>query len=155
MVRRCPAEVQYSCVADGLQAATGASPGKLTLRVEEVSKESLSTTVRDRTVTPAQNVTRAIVFGLLTAFFVATALTIVSIGLFRLVDVYLPGGVWASYLVFGGIFVATTSPWFGCRASTRPSNCSLLPLPYASAVSKNVQPSSIDRSIAFRRKRTA
>src|SRR3954447_14031898 len=29
VVHRCPAQVQYSCVADGLQAATGASPGKL------------------------------------------------------------------------------------------------------------------------------
>ena len=35
--------------------------------------EWVVTTVRDKTVTPAQNVTRAIVFGLLTAFFVATA----------------------------------------------------------------------------------
>jgi hypothetical protein len=67
--------------------------------------ERVVTTVRDKTVAPAQNLTRAIVFGLLTAFFVATAVTIVSIGLFRLVDVYLPGGVWAAYLVFGGIFV--------------------------------------------------
>jgi hypothetical protein len=68
--------------------------------------ERVVTTVRAKTVIPAQNLTRAIVFGLLTSFFVATALTIVSIGLFRLVDVYLPGGVWATYLVFGGIFVA-------------------------------------------------
>ena len=33
--------------------------------------ERVVTTVRDKTVTPAQNVTRAIVFGLLSAFFVA------------------------------------------------------------------------------------
>ena len=39
--------------------------------------ERVVATVRDRTVVPAQNVTRAIVFGLLTAFFVFTALTIV------------------------------------------------------------------------------
>ena len=48
VVHRAPAEVQYSCVADGLMAATGASPGKLNLKVEEVSVERLSTTVEDR-----------------------------------------------------------------------------------------------------------
>jgi Ca2+/Na+ antiporter len=68
--------------------------------------EGVVATVRDRTVAPAQRVTRAIVFGLLTTFFVLTALALFSIGIFRFVDVYLPGGVWATYLVFGGIFVA-------------------------------------------------
>ena len=74
--------------------------------------ERVVATVRGRTVVPAQNVTRAIVFGLLTAFFVLAALTIVSIGLFRLVDIYVPAGVWATYLIFGGIFaVAGTFCW--------------------------------------------
>jgi hypothetical protein len=68
--------------------------------------ERFVATVRDRTVTPAQNLTRAVVFGLLTAFFLFTALTLLFIGAFRLVDVYVPAGVWASYLIFGGIFVA-------------------------------------------------
>ena len=35
VVHRCPMQVQYSCMADGLSAATGASPGKLNLRLEE------------------------------------------------------------------------------------------------------------------------
>ncbi len=48
VVHRCPAQVLYSCVADGLQAATGASPGKLNLRVEAAPAERLSTTVEDR-----------------------------------------------------------------------------------------------------------
>jgi hypothetical protein len=61
--------------------------------------------VRDKTVRPAQSVTKAIVFGLLTTFFIATALALFSIGAFRAVDVYLPTGVWATYLIFGGIFV--------------------------------------------------
>jgi hypothetical protein len=74
--------------------------------------ERVVATVRDKTVVPAQNVTRGIVFGLLSAFFVLTALTLVSIGLFRLVDVYVPAGVWATYLIFGGIFVvAGTFCW--------------------------------------------
>jgi hypothetical protein len=48
VVHRSPAEVQYSCVADGLQAATGASPGKLNLKLEEATPDRLSTAVTDR-----------------------------------------------------------------------------------------------------------
>ncbi len=48
VVHRSPAEVQYSCVADGLQAATGASAGKLNLKLEEVPAERLETIVEDR-----------------------------------------------------------------------------------------------------------
>ncbi len=60
----------------------------------------------------AQRVTRAIVFGLLTTFFVMAAVALFSIGMFRFVDVYLPAGVWAAYLIFGGIFVvAGTFCW--------------------------------------------
>lgn len=48
VVHCCPAEVQYSCIADGVQAATGASPGKLNLRIEPVAREALRTVIRDR-----------------------------------------------------------------------------------------------------------
>ncbi|MBX6312707.1 MAG: formylmethanofuran dehydrogenase subunit E family protein [Isosphaeraceae bacterium] len=48
VVHRCPAQVQYSCVADGLQAATGASPGKLNLRVEEAAAGAMKTFIRDK-----------------------------------------------------------------------------------------------------------
>jgi formylmethanofuran dehydrogenase subunit E len=48
VVHRCPAQVQYSCMADGLQAATGASPGKLNLKVEEAPADQLSTVIEDR-----------------------------------------------------------------------------------------------------------
>ena len=48
VVHRCPARVRYSCVADGLQAATGASPGKLNLRVEEATAEAMRTVIRDQ-----------------------------------------------------------------------------------------------------------
>jgi len=69
-------------------------------RIEEVVA-----TVRDKTVVPAQNVTKALVYGLLTAFFVGTALTFLSIAAFRALSAYLPGGVYWAYLVLGGIFV--------------------------------------------------
>ncbi len=48
VVHRSPAEVQYSCVADGLQASTGASAGKLNLRLEEAPADRLRTTILDR-----------------------------------------------------------------------------------------------------------
>jgi formylmethanofuran dehydrogenase subunit E len=48
VIHRSPAEVQYSCVVDGLQAATGASPGKLNLKVETVSVDELSSVIEDR-----------------------------------------------------------------------------------------------------------
>lgn len=48
VLHRSPAEVQYSCMADGLQAATGASPGKLNLKVETVPADDLSTVIENR-----------------------------------------------------------------------------------------------------------
>jgi formylmethanofuran dehydrogenase subunit E len=48
VVHRCPAEVQYSCIADGVQAATGASAGKLNLRIVEGTRENLRTVIRDK-----------------------------------------------------------------------------------------------------------
>lgn len=45
VVHHCPLKVQYSCVADGWQAATGVSAGKLSLRVEE--GEEVETQVED------------------------------------------------------------------------------------------------------------
>jgi hypothetical protein len=83
--------------------------------------ENVVGAVRDRTVKPAQSATRAIVYGLLTTFFIATALALFSIGLFRVVDVYVPAGVWATYLIFGGIFVLSGS-FCWARRSKRSSS---------------------------------
>ena len=60
--------------------------------------------VRDKTVVPAQNATKAVVYGLLVAFFGLTAFLMIAIALFRGL-VILTGEVWASYLILGGIFV--------------------------------------------------
>jgi hypothetical protein len=60
--------------------------------------------VRDKTVVPAQRATRAVVFGLLAAFFVGTALTVLTIGVFRGL-VILTGDAWIAYLICGGILV--------------------------------------------------
>jgi hypothetical protein len=48
VVHHCPLQVQYSCMADGLAAATGASAGKLNLRIEESPATGLKTMVKDR-----------------------------------------------------------------------------------------------------------
>ena len=43
-----PAEVQFSCIADGVAAATGASVGRLSLRRVDATDGSTHTEVRDR-----------------------------------------------------------------------------------------------------------
>lgn len=48
VVHEAPPQVQWSCIADGLQASTGTSPGKLNLKVVEVSQERTTSVVRDR-----------------------------------------------------------------------------------------------------------
>lgn len=73
--------------------------------------EQLVGTVRDKTVVPAQRATRAVVYGLLVAFFVGIAVIMLGIALFRVL-VVLVGDVWLAYLILGGIFViAGTFVW--------------------------------------------
>lgn len=48
VVHESPAEVQWSCIADGVQAATGASSGKLNLHMREVERAQMRTVVRRR-----------------------------------------------------------------------------------------------------------
>lgn len=45
-VHESPAEVQWSCIADGVQASTGASAGKLNLRLREVARPNMQTVFR-------------------------------------------------------------------------------------------------------------
>jgi len=60
--------------------------------------------VRDKTVVPAQRIVGYVVAGLFVLFLVGAVGLLASIGLFRLIDVYLPSGSWATWLVFGGFF---------------------------------------------------
>ncbi len=48
VVHCSPKEVQYSCVADGLQAATGCSLGKLNLALTETPKPEMRTQITYR-----------------------------------------------------------------------------------------------------------
>lgn len=80
--------------------------------------ENVVATVRDKTVVPAQKATKAVVFGLLVAFFVLTALLMLAIALFRVL-VVLTGEVWAAYLILGGIFVIAGAFVWTLRASRK------------------------------------
>jgi hypothetical protein len=81
--------------------------------------EDVVATVRDKTVVPAQNVTKALVYGLLTTFFIMAALTLFSIAVFRALESYLPGNVYWAYLVLGGIFVLGGA-FFWARRTAKP-----------------------------------
>jgi formylmethanofuran dehydrogenase subunit E len=48
VVHRTPQEVQFSCIADGAAAATGASAGKLNLHLVNAPEADVSTTYRNR-----------------------------------------------------------------------------------------------------------
>jgi formylmethanofuran dehydrogenase subunit E len=48
VVHESPAQVQWSCVVDGVQAATGASLGKLNLRSETVPIYQIVTIIKNR-----------------------------------------------------------------------------------------------------------
>jgi formylmethanofuran dehydrogenase subunit E len=48
VIHKTPAEVQWTCIADGVQAATGASVGKMNLKIESASVEDVETIVRDK-----------------------------------------------------------------------------------------------------------
>src|SRR6202022_2918145 len=80
--------------------------------------ERVVTTVRDRTVVPVQSAARAVVYGLLAAFFVITALLLLAIMVFRLLSIALP--VWAAWLIVGGISVIAGG-FCWSRRSPRPA----------------------------------
>ncbi len=69
------------------------------------SIEQLVTTVRDRTTVPALTAARAVVYALVGGPLIIAAFITLTIGLIRLVNNYLPGDVWAAYVLVGGIFL--------------------------------------------------
>jgi hypothetical protein len=60
---------------------------------------------RDKTVEPAQAISKALVYGLLAVLLIVPATVLLTAGTFRaLVEVF-QGEVWAAWLTLGGIFV--------------------------------------------------
>src|SRR5829696_5332357 len=60
--------------------------------------------VRDKTTRPAITAARGVVFGLIALSIGTVAAFLFLIGTIRLVNGYLPGKVWTTYLLLGGIF---------------------------------------------------
>jgi hypothetical protein len=65
----------------------------------------LVATVRAKATGPALTAARGVVYGLLAALVAVMSLTLLVVGLVRLVDNYLPGDVWAAHLLVGLLFV--------------------------------------------------
>jgi hypothetical protein len=69
------------------------------------SIENAVVMVRDKTVVPVERIVAYVIAGLFILFLVTALGIMLSVGAFRLVDVYLPSGSWATWLVFGGVFM--------------------------------------------------
>lgn len=61
-------------------------------------------TVRENTADRLVGVARWVVYGILAAFLGITALVLLVVALIRVLDVYLPSGVWLPDVILGGIF---------------------------------------------------
>ena len=68
--------------------------------------ENAVVTVRDKTVVPAERLVAMIVAGLLVLLLVGAVGILLAVGFFRLIDVYMPSESWATWLAFGGVFMA-------------------------------------------------
>jgi hypothetical protein len=61
--------------------------------------------VRDRTVEPAEAISRGVVYGLLAVLVALPALVLLTIGAFRGLVLLEQGYVWAAWCTLGGIFL--------------------------------------------------
>ena len=82
-------------------AATNASdwPAEAADRIESVVG-----TVRDATTGKALTVAKAIVYGTFAAIVGITVLVMLSVGLVRFADIWIPGEVWSAHLAIGAAF---------------------------------------------------
>ena len=60
--------------------------------------------IRKATDRPSANLARRLVYGVIIFMAGITALILLTIGGIRLIDNYLPAGVWSAYLLLGGFF---------------------------------------------------
>jgi hypothetical protein len=68
------------------------------------SLENVIGAVRSRTTDPVRNVVRMVVFAVSVIGLALSAFFLLTIGIVRLADRYLPTGIWLPYLLIGGIF---------------------------------------------------
>jgi hypothetical protein len=83
--------------------------------------ERLVGTVRAKTTGPALIAARGVVYGLLGAILGVTALVLLAIAAVRVLDVYVPGDVWAAHLIVGVVFTAA-GLWLWRGRRTRPAH---------------------------------
>ena len=61
--------------------------------------------IRDKTAVPLERVARLVVYGLLAGILGIAAIVLLSVGIVRVLDVYIPvDSVWPAHLITGGIF---------------------------------------------------
>ena len=61
--------------------------------------------VRDRTVSPIQAMAKYVVYGAVIAVLALPMFVMVLVALVRILDAFIPGGVWLPYLIRGALFV--------------------------------------------------
>jgi uncharacterized protein YacL len=85
--------------------------------------DSVVASVNDRAVRPAIVAARGVVFGLIIAVVAVVIVTLVCVGFFRLLVVYLPGHhVWAAYLGLGFLFCVGGAVLYAQRGSPTPAS---------------------------------
>ena len=67
--------------------------------------ERVIDTIRSKTSEPLLKVVQTIVFGMLAAGLAITMLLLITIGGVRMLDAYLPQGVWLAYFVMGSVLI--------------------------------------------------
>ena len=68
--------------------------------------ESIAGMARHLTARPVLKVAAWLVYGLVLAFCVLSAVVLLLVALVRMLDAYAPGPLWAGYLVTGLVFIA-------------------------------------------------
>jgi hypothetical protein len=97
-----PARVDPERAAAKAEARPGAGDNWAVQTADTI--ERLVETVRSNTSDRLVSVTRLVVFGLVAAILGTAALILFAIFVVRILDSYLPGGVWVADLVLGGLF---------------------------------------------------
>jgi hypothetical protein len=112
-----PTRVDPERAAAKAEARPGVDPDWAVQTADTI--ERLVEAVRSNTSDRLVSVTRLVVFGLVAAIMGTAALVLFAIFVVRILDSYLPGGVWAAHLLLGGVFtLAGLLLWQ--RAWTRP-----------------------------------
>ncbi len=76
--------------------------------------------IRSATTQPAITAARGVVYGLVALICSVAVLVLLVLGIFRLLDVVVPGESWSAHLVTGGLLCAAGGFLWSRRSSGRP-----------------------------------